>query len=228
MRVDVLTLFPEMVTPALTLSILGRAERAGSWSVGVHNIRDHGRGKHRTVDDSPYGGGSGMVMRADVVADAIASVRRADSHVILLEASGAPFNQGTARRFTMFPHLILVCGHYEGVDARVREHLVDEAISIGDFVLTGGELAACVVVDAVVRLLPGALGNANSTIDESFSANLLEYPHYTRPREFQGHPVPEVLLSGDHGKVEAWRKQAAEARTRDLRPDLADPRPPRG
>lgn len=227
MRIDVLTLFPEMVTPALTRSILGRAERAGTWSVGVHNIRDHGRGKHRTVDDTPYGGGSGMVMRADVVADAIESVRLADSHVILLEASGSPFTQATAHRLTTFPHLILVCGHYEGVDARVREHLVDEAISIGDFVLTGGELAACVVVDAVVRLLPGALGNANSTLDESFAAGLLEYPHYTRPREFQGHAVPDVLLSGDHGKVEAWRKQAAEARTAALRPDLASLRPQR-
>lgn len=221
MRVDILTLFPEMVTPALTGSILGRAAKSGAWSLGVHDVRDHGLGKHRSVDDAPFGGGSGMVMRPDVLAAALAEVRRADSHVVLLEASGTPFSQAVARRLAGCPHLIFVCGHYEGVDARVREVLVNEAISIGDYVLTGGELAACVIVDAVVRLLPGALGNDASIVDESFSAGLLEYPQYTRPRDFEGHVVPEVLLSGDHGKVATWRKRAAEARTWALRPDLA-------
>ncbi|GDX78656.1 tRNA (guanine-N(1)-)-methyltransferase [Deltaproteobacteria bacterium] len=221
MRVDILTLFPEMVTPALTGSILGRAAKAGAWSLGVHDVRDHGLGKHRTVDDAPFGGGSGMVMRPDVVAAAIAEVRRPESYVVLLEASGTRFTQAVAQRLSERPHLVFVCGHYEGVDARVRDVLVDEAISIGDYVLTGGELAACVIVDAVVRLLPGALGNDASIVDESFSAGLLEYPHYTRPRDFEGHLVPDVLLSGDHGKVATWRKRAAEARTWALRPDLA-------
>jgi len=220
-RVDVLTLFPAMIEPALTHSILGRAARSGVWSLGLHDIRDHGLGRHRTVDDSPYGGGSGMVMRADVVGAAIAAVTRSDSHVILLEAGGAPFCQATARRLAQLPHLVFVCGHYEGIDARVRETRVHESISIGDYVLTGGELAACVVVDAVVRLLPGALGNAESAVEESFSEGLLEYPHYTRPPEWSGMTVPEVLLSGDHAKVARWRRAQAEARTRQLRPDLA-------
>lgn len=221
MHVDVLTLFPEMVTPVLTGSILGRAQKAGAWSLGVHDIREHGLGRHRTVDDAPFGGGSGMVMRPDVVGAAIAAVRRPDSTVILLEASGTPFTQAVAARLAQKPHLVFVCGHYEGVDARVRDTLVDEAISIGDFVLTGGELAACVIVDAVVRLRPGALGNEDSAVDESFSAGLLEYPHYTRPRVWEGREVPEVLLSGDHGKVATWRRKQAEARTWALRPDLA-------
>lgn len=210
-----------MIEPALTHSILGRATRSGVWSLGLHDIREHGLGRHRTVDDSPYGGGSGMVMRADVVGAAIAAVTRSDSHVVLLEAGGAPFCQATARRLAQLPHLVFVCGHYEGIDARVRETLVHESISIGDYVLTGGELAACVVVDAVVRLLPGALGNAESAVEESFSEGLLEYPHYTRPPEWSGLTVPEVLLSGDHAKVARWRRAQSEARTRQLRPDLA-------
>ncbi|MBM4367886.1 MAG: tRNA (guanosine(37)-N1)-methyltransferase TrmD, partial [Deltaproteobacteria bacterium] len=148
MHVDVLTLFPEIVRPPLTMSILGRALAAGHWSVGIHDIREHGIGRHRVVDDSPYGGGSGMVMRVDVVDAAINAVRRPGSHVVILEASGAPFTQAVAARLATLPHLVLVCGHYEGIDGRVREHLCDEALSIGDFVLTGGEIAACAVVDA--------------------------------------------------------------------------------
>lgn len=221
MRVDVLTLFPAMVEPALTHSILGRAAKAGVWSLGLHDIREHGLGRHRTVDDSPYGGGSGMVMRADVVGAAIEAVRTEASHVILLEPGGTPFSQEVARRLAGHAHLVLVCGHYEGIDARVGEALVHESISIGDYVLTGGELAACVVVDAVVRLLPGALGNAGSTVEESFSEGLLEYPQYTRPPEWAGRAVPEVLLSGDHARVARWRREQAELRTRALRPDLA-------
>lgn len=222
MHVSVLTLFPEIVTPALSHSILGRALASGTWSLGVHDIREHGLGRHRTVDDSPYGGGSGMVMRVDVLDAAIAAVRRPESRVVLMEASGARFDHSVATRLAAERHLVVVCGHYEGVDARVREHLCDEALSIGDFVLTGGEIAAVAVVDAVVRLLPGALGNAESTRDESFAAGRLEYPHYTRPREHRGWAVPDVLLSGDHARVERWRRDQADERTRALRPDLID------
>ena len=222
MRVEILTLFPGMVEPMLTGSILGRAQRAGVWSLGVTDIRESGLGKHRTVDDAPYGGGSGMVMRVDVVDAAIARLRRPESRVILLEAAGTPFTQEVARRLAGESHLVLVCGHYEGVDARVADLLVDESLSLGDFVMTGGEIAACAVVDAVVRLLPGALGNSASTEEESFSAGLLEYPQYTRPLEFRGKVVPEVLRSGDHARVHDWRKAQAEARTWSLRPDLAE------
>lgn len=220
MRVDILTLFPEMVRPNLEGSILGRALGAGRWSLGVHDIREHGLGRHRTVDDAPFGGGSGMVMRPDVVASAIRAVG-GSPRVILLEAGGTRFDQATAARLAQEPHLALVCGHYEGIDARVRETMVHEVLSIGDYVLTGGELAACVIIDAVVRLLPGVLGNAHSAVEESFSAGLLEYPHYTRPRVWEGHEVPDVLVGGDHGKVEAWRRKEAERRTWALRPDLA-------
>jgi tRNA (guanine37-N1)-methyltransferase len=221
LQVDVLTLFPEMVNGPLGTSILGRAARSGAWSLGLHDIRDHGIGRHRVVDDSPYGGGAGMVLRVDVVDAAIAKVRRPQSRVILLDAGGAPFTHAVAARLATESHLVLVCGHYEGVDARVREHLVDECISIGDFVLTGGEIAACAVVDAVVRLLPGVLGHAESALDESHACGLLEYPHYTRPPVYRGWPVPAVLSSGDHGAVERWRREQAVARTRRERPDLA-------
>ena len=222
MRFDVLTLFPAMVEGPLRQSILGRALDAGRFELGVHDIRAHGVGRHRVVDDSPFGGGSGMVMRVDVVDAAFAQVRGPESRVVLLEPSGARFDQAMAARLATLPHLVLVCGHYEGVDARVREHLVDETVSIGDYVLTGGEYAAAVIVDAVARLLPGVLGNETSTADESFSAGLLEYPHYTRPREYRGWAVPDVLLSGHHGKVEAWRKEQSRQRTRRIRPDLID------
>lgn len=221
MRFDVLTLFPDMVEGPLRHSMIGRALGAGHVELGVHDIRAHGIGRHRTVDDAPFGGGSGMVMRVDVLDPAIAAVRRPDSHVVLFEPSGTRFDQRMAERFATLPHLVLVCGHYEGVDARVREHLVDETVSIGDYVLTGGEYAALVVVDATARLLPGVLGNATSATDESFSsAGTLEYPHYTRPREHRGWLVPDILLSGNHGRVDAWRKEQARARTAALRPDL--------
>lgn len=226
MRVDVLTLFPAMIEGPLGLSVLARARAAGVFELGVHDIRAHGLGRHRVVDDTPYGGGAGMVMRVDVLDAAIAAVRRPDSRVVLLDPGGRRFDQAVAVEYAALPHLVLVCGHYEGVDARVREHLVDECLSIGDFVLTGGEPAAVVVVDAVARLLPGALGHAASAADESFSAGLLEYPHYTRPREFRGWEVPEILLGGDHGKVEAWRRAQSRARTRAARPDLPVPEEP--
>jgi tRNA (guanine37-N1)-methyltransferase len=224
MRFDVLTLFPAMVEGPLRSSILGRALEAGSFELGVHDIRAHGLGRHHVVDDTPYGGGSGMVMRVDVVDAAIAAVRRPGSHVLLTDPSGERFDQAMARRLSAMPHVVLVCGHYEGVDARVRERLVDGCVSVGDYVLTGGEYAAAIVVDATARLLPGVLGNADSLRDESFGegGGLLEYPQYTRPRAHRGWEVPEVLVSGHHGRVDAWRRAEARTRTRALRPDLLD------
>ncbi len=218
-RYDVLTLHPEMVRGPLGMSIVGRARAAGLVRADVHDIRDHATDRHRTVDDTPYGGGAGMVMKVDIVAAAIDAVRGPDSRVILLTAGGRPFDQRAAERLSRLPHLVLVCGHYEGIDARV-ESLVDEELSLGDFVLTGGEIAALAVVDAVARLVPGVLGNASSPVDESFSAGLLEYPQYTRPRVFRDQEVPEILLSGNHARIAAWRQEQAEARTLARRPEL--------
>lgn len=220
MRFDVLTLHPAMCEAPLGESILGRARAAGLIEVGVTNLRDFGLGRHKVVDDTPYGGGSGMVMRVDVVDQGIASVRRPDSRVLLMDPAGARFTAADAVRLAAYPHLVLVCGHYEGIDARVREHLVDEALSIGDYVLTGGELAALVIVDAVARQVPGVLGNADSLSFESFTHGLLEGPQYTRPVEYRGWPVPEILLSGHHARINAWRHQQALARTAAVRPDL--------
>ncbi len=224
MRFDVLTLFPEMVSGPLSCSILGRGREAGRFEVGVHDIRAHGIGRHQVVDDTPYGGGGGMVMRVDVVDAALAAVRREDSWVILTDPAGRRFDQACARRLAERPHVVVVCGHYEGIDDRVREHLVDECLSIGDYVLTGGEYAALVIVDATARLLPGVLGNEDSLRDESFGAcgPPLDYPHYTRPREWRGRAVPDVLLSGNHARVDAWRRERALARARLVRPDLLD------
>ncbi len=228
MRFDVLTLFPSMVEGPLSHSILGRARAAGLFELGVHDLRAHGLGRHRVVDDTPYGGGSGMVLRVDVVAAAIAAVRRSDTHVVLTEPSGARFDQRKAEALSQREHVVFVCGHYEGVDARVRAHLVDEVLSIGDFVLTGGEYAAMVMVDAVARLIPGVLGNAESTREESFApGHALEYPQYTRPRIYEGWEVPEILVSGHHGRVSAWRAEQGRELTRDVRPDLfVEPVPP--
>lgn len=219
MRVEVLTLFPAMVRDALGHSVLGRAVAAGRLEVGVHDIRDHARGRHRQVDDTPYGGGPGMVMRVDVAHRAIEAVRRPESRVLLLDAGGRRFTQAVARELAALDHLVLLCGHYEGIDHRVHA-FVHGSISIGDFVLTGGELAALVVVDATARLLPGVLGNASSAVEESFHEGLLEYPQYTRPRTYEGMEVPDVLLSGHHGRVGAWRREEARTRTRRHRPDL--------
>ena len=226
MRFDVLTLFPEMIEAPLGASILGRARKAGAFELGVVPMRPFGLGRHLSVDDAPFGGGSGMVMRVDVVATALATVRRADSTVVLFEPSGRRFDQATARRYAQLPHLVLLCGHYEGQDARVRASLVDETISIGDYVLTGGEYAAAVVVDAVARLLPGVLGNSASAADESFTHDRLEYPQYTRPRVWEGQAVPDVLLSGNHAAVDAWRRRQSDALTRAVRPDLIERTPP--
>lgn len=218
-RFDVLTLHPEMVRPMLQSSVLGRGIDAGLIAIGVHDIRDQATDRHRTVDDTPYGGGAGMVMKVDVVARAIRALRGDGTHVILTSPAGHPFVQADAARLAGLAHVVVVCGHYEGIDARI-EHLVDEQISLGDFVLTGGEIAACAIVDAAARLVPGVLGNEASPEEESFHNDLLEYPQYTRPRTFEDHEVPEVLLSGHHGKVAAWRLAQARARTAQRRPDL--------
>lgn len=218
-RFDVLTLFPEELRPILTSSVLGRGLAAGAFELGLHDLRPFGLGKHHTVDDTPYGGGPGMVLRVDVVAAALAAVRRPGAHVVWLSAAGRVFDQAIARKYAALPQLVLLCGHYEGVDERVGT-LVDEELSLGDFVLTGGEIAAAAVVDAVARLLPGVLGNHASPTDESFTEGLLEYPHYTRPAVWEGHAVPDVLVSGHHARVASWRQAERERRTRQRRPDL--------
>lgn len=219
-RFDLLTLFPDMCRAVMATSILGRAAESGHIQVGVHDMREHGVGKHRVVDDTPYGGGSGMVIRVDVVDRALEAVRTPGTHVVITDPSGVPFTQAVARRLAKVSHLVVLCGHYEGIDGRVREHLVDEAVSIGDYVLTGGELAGLVIVDAVARLHPGVLGNPASLDMESFEHGLLEGPCYTRPRSWRGWEVPEVLMSGHHGRIEAFRLSQAEERTQAVRPDL--------
>ena len=223
MKIDVITVFPELFGPFLTTSLLGRAIDSGTLDVSVTNLRDHGLGPHRSVDDEPYGGGAGMVMRPEPIFAAVSSVRSPDSHVILLSPRGTRLDQAHVERLAGHEHLILICGRYEGVDERVSEHLADEEISIGDYVLYGGEVAALVVIEAVSRLVPGVLGNAESLASESHAEGLLEYPQYTRPATFEGHSVPDVLLSGDHGAVAAWRRARAEEITRLRRPDLLDP-----
>jgi tRNA (guanine37-N1)-methyltransferase len=218
LEVDVLTLFPAMVEGPLRESIPGRILERGLATVRVHDLREWGLGRHRTVDDYTYGGGAGMVLRVDVVAAALADLRRPESVVILLDPAGAPFRQATAHELAHAQHLVFLCPRYEGVDDRVRA-LVDREISIGDYVLTGGELGALVIMDAVLRLLPGAIDEA-STTEESFAAGLLEYPQYTRPAEFDGRSVPEVLVSGHHEHVRRWRLRESLRRTRERRPDL--------
>lgn len=206
---------------------MGRAQSAGLADLRVMDIREHAPGKHRQCDDSPYGGGAGMVMKVNVVDAAIQAASAQDAEqgvqpkVILMSPAGRPLTQAVAQELSQEKHLILVCGHYEGIDARI-ESLVDDEISIGDFVLTGGELAALVIVDAVVRLRPGVLGNSASPEEESFSEGLLEYPQYTRPRSYKGQDVPEVLLSGNHARIDAWREEQSMERTRARRPDLLE------
>lgn len=220
MRVHVLTLFPEMFAGPLDHSIVGRARQRGILEVQLVNIRDFTTDKHRIVDDTPYGGGPGMVMKPEPLFAAIESVRESSAtHVILMDPQGHPFTQKRAWELAQKPHLVLVCGHYEGVDERVRT-LVDEELSIGDYVLTGGELPAMVVLDAVCRLLPGALGEAASAQEESFEDGLLDHPHYTRPAVFRGMAVPDVLLSGHHAEIRRWRRREALRRTWLRRPDL--------
>ena len=221
MRIDIVTLFPEVALAPLSDSIIQRARAAGLVEVIGHQLRDWSEDKHRRVDDSPCGGGQGMVLKPEPLFAAVAALRGADTRVILMTPQGKPFKQAVARELATAGHLLILCGHYEGVDQRVIEALVDEEISIGDYILTNGALAAAVLCDAVIRLLPGALGDDRSPVEESFSdPNLLEAPAYTRPIDFQGLSVPEVLLSGHHGKIKDWKEQNALARTRHNRPDL--------
>ena len=218
-RASVLTLFPAMFPGPLGQSLAGRALETGLWTLDVTHIRDFAQDRYKTVDDTPFGGGAGMVLRADIVDAAVASVAD-DRPVVCLTPRGRRFSQADARRFAGGSGVILLCGRYEGIDQRVIETRNMQEISIGDYVLSGGELAALVLLDSIVRLLPGVMGAADSTIEESFSHGLLEYPHYTRPAEWRGHRVPDVLLSGHHGAIAAWRQAEAERITRERRPDL--------
>ena len=221
MRIDVVTIFPDMIRAMLGFSIVKRAREAGVVDVQVHDLRFWAPGLHRSTDDTPYGGGAGMVMRPGPIFDCVESLPRLpETRVALLTPQGRTFSQAMARELSLCPHLVLICGHYEGFDERVREHLVTEEISVGDYVLTGGELPALLVIDAVTRLQPGALGSADSAEDDTFSEGLLEYPHYTRPPEFRGWRVPDVLLSGHHAEIAKWRRKEQFRRTQARRPDL--------
>ncbi len=227
MRFDIMTLFPEFVERVLGESIIGRAQKSGCIEVNTYNIRDYSKDKHRRVDDTPYGGGKGMLMMAppiydcyaDILAKSNEGVRR---RVVYMSPRGKVFNQDKAKELASLDQLIILCGHYEGVDARVIEEIVDEEISIGDFVLTGGELPACIVTDAVARLVDGVLSAPECYENESISSGLVEYPQYTRPFEFHGKSVPEVLISGHHANIEKWRAEAALSETARLRPDLLE------
>ena len=220
MKIDVLTLFPAMFAGPLDESIIMRARKKGLLDLKIHQLRDWTHDRHKTVDDKPFGGGPGMLMKPEPLFEAIESLQRPETKVILLSPSGRKFSQQIARELAQEKDLLFVTGHYEGFDERVREALADDELSIGDYVLTNGALPAMVVIDAVARLLPGVLGDDASSADESFSHGLLEYPQYTRPAEFRGMKVPEVLLSGNHAEIEKWRREQAKARTQKQRPDL--------
>jgi tRNA (guanine37-N1)-methyltransferase len=221
MRIDIVTLFPRMFDSVLGASLLGRGIESGVLEVNVVDLRPYGLGKHRSVDDEPYGGGAGMVMRPEPIFAAVEELRSEWSHVVLLSPRGSLLRHASVAGLAGREHIILICGRYEGVDERVSEFLVDEELSIGDYVLAGGELAAMVVVESVSRFVPGVMGNSGSLESESHSKGLLEYPHYTRPAVFRGHPVPEVLLSGHHGEVERWRQEQSERITRERRPEVS-------
>ncbi|HXG48567.1 MAG TPA: tRNA (guanosine(37)-N1)-methyltransferase TrmD [Methylomirabilota bacterium] len=220
MKIDVLTLFPEMFAGPLDVSIVQRARTAGLLELRVHNLREWTHDRHKTVDDKPFGGGAGMVLKPEPIFEACDQLANERTWVVLTTPAGRPFQQSIARELAAKEHLLLICGSYEGVDERVMDALVDDEISIGDYVLTNGGLAAMVIIDAVTRLLPGALGDETSAADESFSQGLLEYPQYTRPAEYRGLKVPEVLLSGHHAEIARWRQEQARARTARRRPDL--------
>ena len=220
LTIDVLTIFPSMLKGFLEESMLKRAVDRGAVAFNVVNLRDFTDDRHKTTDDRPFGGGPGMVMKPEPIFRAVESVQRDGSHVVLMTPQGEPFKQAKACELSKKQHLIFICGHYEGVDERVRTQLVDDEISIGDYVLTNGVLPAAVVIDAAVRLLPGVLGGEGAVESESFSEDLLEYPQYTRPAEYAGLEVPEVLRSGDHERIARWRAEQSELRTRERRPDL--------
>lgn len=237
MRIDILTLFPEMFAGVFEATIIGRARQAGQVEIVLHNIRDYAPGKHRVTDDTPYGGGGGMVMKPEPIFNAVEAILDVEvplagyavlqtqgyPPIILLTPQGRLFKQAVARELaTRHERLLLICGRYEGVDERVRQYLATDEISIGDYVLSGGEIGAMVLVDVLTRLIPGVLGDAEATAKDSHSEGLLEYPHYTRPAEYRGQPVPEILLSGHHAKVEEWRRQQSLRRTLARRPDLLE------
>lgn len=225
MKISIITLFPEVFEPILNSSILKRAQKKGKVTFELTNLRHFGEGKHKVVDARPYGGGAGMVLKADTLAKAVQRLR---SHIpsgnsfkiVLTSASGKPYKQAKARELSKLDHLIIICGHYEGVDQRLIDRYVDEEISIGDYILTGGEIPTMVIIDSVVRLLPGVLEKPEATENESFSINLLEGPQFTRPEEFEGKKVPSVLLSGNHAQIEKWRQKKSLQKTKSIRPDL--------
>jgi tRNA (guanine37-N1)-methyltransferase len=222
MKIDIVTLFPEICRAPLGESIMKRAQKNGIINLHIHNLRDWTTDKHHVADDAPFGGGQGMVMKPEPIFAAVEELRNQTSEVVLMSPAGRRFDQQMAAQLSSESHLIIICGHYEGVDHRVIEHLVDLEISIGDYVLTNGAIAAVVLVDAVVRLLPGVLGHEQSAVDDSFSRGLLEAPQYTRPAEFRSWRVPDVLLSGNHAEIEKWRREQAVKRTRENRPDLLE------
>jgi tRNA (guanine37-N1)-methyltransferase len=219
MRIHIVTIFPEYFASPLDVSLVGKARADGALDVVLHDLREHGKGVHRQVDDAPFGGGAGMVMMVQPLAEALEPL--AATHRVLFTPAGRPLDQTTLDRWASIDELTLVCGRYEGVDERVAEHLIDEEVSIGDYVLLGGEVAALAVIEGVARLLPGVVGNPESVQTESFRGGLLEEPQYTRPANFHGWTVPEVLLSGDHAKITAWREDQRQQRTRERRPDLS-------
>ena len=225
MRIDILTLFPEICRGPLHESMMKRAQTSGVLELHIHNLRDWTTDKHHVVDDAPFGGGQGMVMKPEPIFAAVESLKTDGSTVVLMTPQGRRLTQAAAMEFSGKRHLIIICGHYEGIDHRVSEHLADAEISIGDYVLTNGAIAAVVFVDAVVRLLPGVLGHDQSAADDSFTGGLLEAPQYTRPAEFRGWKVPDVLLSGNHAEIASWRREQALHRTRQTRPDLLSDTP---
>jgi len=220
MKIDVLTLFPAMFAGPLDESIIMRARRAGLLDLNLHNLRDYAHDRHKTVDDRPFGGGPGMLLKPEPIFEAVEHLATENTRVLLLSPAGRVFNQAIARELAQRDSLLIITGHYEGFDERVRQELADDELSIGDFVLTNGALPAMIVIDAVTRLLPGALGDDESTTEESFNHGLLEYPQYTRPAEFRGLKVPEVLLSGNHAEIARWRAEQSRQRTSQRRPDL--------
>ena len=224
MKIDVLTLFPAMFAGPLDESIIKRARDAGLLDLKIHNLRDYAHDRHKTVDDRPFGGGPGMLLKPEPIFEAVEALKRERTRVILVSPSGRPFNQAIARELAQFDDLLMISGHYEGFDERVREQLAQDELSIGDYVLTNGALPVMVIIDAVTRLLPGVLGDDESSHEESFSHGLLEYPQYTRPATFRGMSVPEVLLSGNHAEIAKWRLEQALARTKERRPDMLKPR----
>ena len=222
MKIDVLTLFPGMFTGPLDESIIKRARDKGLLDLQIHNLRDWTHDRHKTVDDRPFGGGPGMVLKPEPLFESIEALRKPETRVIIMTPSGRKLTQAAGRELSGFSHLLLIAGSYEGIDERVREHFAHDELSIGDYVLTNGALPVMVVIDVVTRLLPGALGDDESSQEESFSQGLLEYPHYTRPAEFRGMKVPEILLSGHHAEIAKWRHEQALERTRMRRPDLLE------